>query len=401
MLFVAAFSSSIAAEERLPVLSGKAFAAEVGRGRVTVDEIFEIWGPAWYETIAETRSGQLSPEKCDRKLQNEWREALDTVIREEALYQEAQTQHEKHLKDAIDKIYRSQSQRKDGPSRQQVAKEVNHQAQKQIARALDRMVERFIKAAGGLLQLKRVLKNRNLTYEEWKYRLQKKAFTGHYLELLLRPKVGMNPRPREILDYYKGNEKAFIKKGNVTFRHIFFSHEKRGGEVASRLAAVNLYEAIMAKKISFEAAARKHSDDPVSQEKGGLETKPAIEADREIWLHDVREAARQEKPGILGPILISPFGSHLITLIGVGKDIPISFRYVQKSISVKIQSERWEQAISDLYIELKRDAHLQILLPTFPAELSWKQVQAYESSNPPTYHIGVGARPGPDSLPLQ
>lgn len=384
-------------EGEIPPIDRKAFVAVVDRERVTLDQVLEIWGPAWYEAISAARAGEISPAACDHRLQREWMRAVDTAIRDEVFYQESIRQEEKMFQQHLDQIYRAQTRASgsNGESKSVLEQRLRRQYERMIERQVEEMIERQIRASGGIEALKRTILRRGLTWEEWRRRLIRKAMIYRFLYLTIEP-LGQNqpePRPTDIREFYQKNPDQFQLPGRVRFRHILFSSEARGGEDAAYQAAVSVYEAIRDGRISFEEAARKHSDDAVSREQGGLETEISPDPDREAWLSDVREAARGEKPGTLGPILMSPRGCHLVFLEKAEKGRILPFREAQSIIVQRMKADRWEKESQALYEELKKKTHIEILMPEFPSALSCASISSRAPGFPPLRRIGLEAVP--------
>ncbi len=374
-------------------------AAEVGESKIMADQVFEVWGPAWYEAIAEVRRGRLTMEECDRRLQSEWEKSLETVIREEVFYQEAKRETEKLIQRLTDRFYEVQSayaarRREPTPSRNAVEAEVRHRFQRTTERQLEDLVDRYVKASGGVERLKQVIANRGINWEEWRRRLERKAYTNTYLHEALSPVVPREPRPADIRDYYQQHKEEFVEPGKVVFRHILFSAQSRGSEDAARLAAENVYRAIAEGRLTFEEAARKHSDDPRSRELGGLETDLASEPEREAWLQNVREAVRKEKPGEMGPILVSPLGCHLVMLMSVEPTKPLPFSVAQRLIAKRIFTSKWEEEVQKLYATLRDKTRVRILAERFPPDLSCAAALPAERRLP-TMPVGPSATQPP------
>jgi len=373
-------------------------AAEVAEAKIMLDQVFEVWGPAWYEAVAEVRRGRLAMEECDRRLQAEWEKSLETVIREEIFYQEAKRETEKLIQRLADQFYEVQSayaarRREPSPSRNAVEAEVRRRYQRTAERQLNDLVDRYIKASGGIERLKQVLANRGINWEEWRRRLERKAYTNTYLHEALSPLVPREPRPADIREYYQQHKDEFVEPGKVSFRHILFAVQNRGNEDAARLAAENVYRAIAEGRLTFEEAARKHSDDAASRERGGIETDLAPEPEREAWLQNIREAVRKEKEGEIGPILVSPLGCHLVMLVSVEPSKAIPFNEAQRIIAKRMFARKWEEEVQKLYVELKAKTRVRILAERFPPELSCSAALQTERRAPAIYGIGPSAIP--------
>lgn len=380
----------------LPDPSVKRFALEVGTARISEQQIFEVWGPVWYDTIARTHAGKITPGECDRVLQEEWSRALETVAREEMFYQEADREFDQMIAKRAQMMFEQQTGRRSSPesymSEQRIEKELRHLYNKEVERQLTDFVDRYIRAAGGLEQLKKVISGRGLNWIEWRERLRKKAFTEQYLRTVLGPRVPRHPRPADIRAYYREHKDEFLEPGAVSFRHILFAFDKRGGEEAARTAAINVYDAIADGRFTFEEAARRFSDDSLSKERGGLETEISPDPDREAWLSDIRNAAREETPGELGSILLSTAGAHLVQLVKTQPGTPVPFADAQRQIKERLYSAKWEEEVQAHYETLKTKVRIRILMPEFPAAYRWAAI-ARPGVTRPERRIGPTALP--------
>lgn len=151
-----------------------------------------------------------------------------------------------------------------------------------------------------------------------------------------------------------------------------------------------MYSAIEDKKITFADAATKYSDDKESASSGGLENGVSTDPEREAWLAEVREAAREQRPGELGPVLVSPRGCHLAILVSVGKPSLIPYAKAQKTILEKMRTDHWEKQSAALYAKLKGVVNVKIYLKQFPQSYSWENTRNSQG----TRRIGFGADPG-------
>lgn len=381
-------------EPELPSAGVKQFAAAVGTGQITLDQVLEEWGPSWYQVIGKVRSGRLAPNQADGALQQEWTRALDIVIREEIFYQEAMREHEKMIVSRARAIHDGQrsSRGNNGPPLRVIEREIRRRFNKSVERQLNYMIDRYIKASGGLENLKKVISRRDITWSEWRERLQRKAFTDQYLHSILGPRVPRDARPADIRNYYRDNPDEFTEPGLVIFRHILFGFEKRGGEEAARSAANDVYDALMEKRFTFAEAAKRFSDDEKSKAGGGLENAISPDPAREAWLSNIREALRSEKPKEIGPMLISPAGCHLVMLEQVQPGTKTSFREAQKTIARKLYSSKWEVEAGNLYKELRKAVRVDIKTPRFPDRYSWKTLSRKQAGRR-TRHIGPASLP--------
>lgn len=361
-----------AAGTPIPNPSEKRLAVEVGKGHITLDRVIETWGPAWQTTIQRARRGELSKEACHEALQTAWTEALQTVIREEMFYQEADREFEKTILTRARMIYENQRGRgssyDSGPTLRAIQRELKELFQKSVETQLNDFVDRTIRAAGGLSQLRKVIRDRGISWQEWRERIRRKAFTDQYLNMILGPRVPRDASPADVRKYFKEHPDEFVEPGQVRFRHILFSFDARGGEEAAELAAGNVYEALAAERFTFAEAALRFSDDAVSKKRGGLEEEISADPEREAWLSVIRKAARDQQKNKVSSILITNMGCHLVLLLEKKPGKPISFRNAQKTIRRKLYSARWEAAAQELHEELRDKVRVKILLPTYPED---------------------------------
>lgn len=367
----------------------EALVARVGAGSVTLGQVLSLWGPVWHEVRAQVMAGTLPAAAADAKLQTAWQEALQNQIRDEIFYQEAVREEERTFQSYVDRYVQMMArQRGSTPPRSSVERTLRTQQEEQLRGAVNRMVQRQIQAAGGFENLRRMLDARQISYSAWKNELTRKGRTLQYLHNRIDPFGEFQPRPRDILTYYRENPEEFTVPGEVVFRHILFANETRGGDDAAYQAAGSVWQAITDGRLTFEEAAQTHSDDPLSAARGGLETGVSTDPDREAWLADVRHALREETPGTLAPILLSSRGAHLGMLIETRPGERIPFETAQDTIAERMRNKRWEERTDDLYTQIREKVPVEILMPRFPTPFSLAQPPR---GMRPTRRIGMGA----------
>lgn len=385
-LFHSAVPASEAAPARPPRVEILAMGpvATVGHGKITADQVFELWTPVWYETLAKVRNGKMRPEEGDHRLTEEWQKAVLALIKDELFFQEAEREHNSMINNFVDNIVRQGADR----PRMQIASEVRRAMEQDMDKHFRRLNAELIKETGGMLKLHKVLEGRGISFMEWQNRLKKKAFTQTYLTLVLKPRTP-NPGPRQIQQYYASHPEEFSKPGRLRFRHIFFSTAKRGSDQAQD-DAVDVWERLVDGEIDFEAAARQYSDDAESKARGGLETEDeAVDPEREAWLADIRTALREETPGAVGPILESPFGFHVTELLDIGPDRKIPFSEVSRDIDRKLQNRIWEEETDRYFAGIRKNTDIQVLMPSFPPTLSCAAQAGLDLRSPTVYNTAT------------
>lgn len=371
--------------------AGKEVVARVGGDSITLDQLVEQWGPAWYEVIAKANSGTLSPAEVDKQLQAAWNKALETAIKDEVFYQEAQREFDQQFQKMVDGVA-SGGQNSEG--RHIVEERLKRLINKHRNEQITRIVEQSVKSAGGFENLARILNSRGISFDEWKARLVRKAYTYSFLYSLFEP-MGENvqPSPVKIRNFYRSHPELFTEPGAVAFKQIFFDNTKRGGEQGSYKAASSVYAAIMDGRMTFDEAVAKYTDDPESKTHGGLEQGVSPDPDREAWLSEVRNAAREQAPGKLGPVLISPRGCHLVVLVSAAQGRVTPFGVAQKQIQSKMSNDDWEQRSKELYDRLKQVVSIEVVQQQFPQRYAWANVQGKALPR----RIGIGANPALDT----
>ena len=339
--------------------------AFVDAARVTAGDVLELWTPIWSETQARVRNGRLDPREGDRRLQIEWEKAVTALVKDEVFFQEADREHSSTVNRYVDMIMRGS----EGVSRSEVAARVRREVDADMQRYFRELNSDIVRESGGMIKLSKVLESRGMSFTDWQNRLRKKAFTQSYLHMILSPRAP-EPGPRQVQEYYAAHPEEFSSPGTVRFRHIFFSNAARGEDEAREDAAA-VWEMIAGGEISFEEAARTYSDDVVSKGNGGLETSAEAEdLEREAWLSDIRAALREEKAGGLGPILESPFGCHVATLVSIGEGRRVPFSEVRARIERKLAGAVWDEETDKYFRSIARGTPIRIVRRTFPEHLS-------------------------------
>lgn len=356
--------------------------ASVGHARIGVEQVFELWTPMWYETLAKVRNGKLSAAEGDSKLNEEWRRALTALIKDELFFQEAEREHNSFVNAVADNFVRQGDPRPRG----QIANEIRNAMQQDMDKYFRQLNADLIRESGGAVKLHKVLEGRGITFNEWQNRLRKKAFTQSYLHQILKPRTP-EPGPRQIQEYYASHPDEFAQPGLVRFRHIYFSNAKRGAEQA-REDAAEVWQLLVDGEMDFAAAAERFSDDEESKARGGLETgETASDPEREAWLADIRTALREETPEAIGPILESPFGCHIAMLYTIGQDRKIPFGEVRRDIERKLQSAVWEAETDRFFSVVRKNTDISVHMPNFPPSLSCASQAGLDARGPRVYQM--------------
>ena len=362
--------------------------ARVDVGSVTLDQILEQWAPAWYEITSQAITGAVAPGEVDARIQEAWDKAVDAAVRDEVFYQESVREFENFFQKLVEGY--ASGAGGSGTSRRQIEERLRGIINRNRQQQIDQIIRQSISSAGGFDNLVGVLRARGLTYEEWKERIVRKAYTYGYLFTLFEPMGDkVQPSPAKVLAYYRENQDKFTEPGRIVFRHIFLDNATRGGEDGAYDAATRVYSAIADGRMDFVQAAQTYSEDAQTKATGGLVDDISADPEREAWLSEVRRAASQQEPGKLGQILISPRGCHIVMLERAEPGQVVPYARAQKLILERMQRDRWEEKSDDYYRKLREVVHVEVLQPQFPAEYAWRNVQGKKIPR----RIGMGTLP--------
>ncbi|MHC4870416.1 MAG: peptidylprolyl isomerase [Planctomycetota bacterium] len=376
-----------------PKKSSHLSVAQVGLNRVDFTKAYEIWGPVWREVIISCHNKKISDNEADTKLQKSWTEALETSIREEIFYQEAERNMEKQINEYAKKAFESKkgpsAYMLDSPAYKGIRTRIKTRYYDMVQQNLQATIERQVKKAGDREKLYKILARQGVGWEEWKSMIRRKILINFYLESSVPQNRISQSRPSEVREYYKNNIKDFKKPDITVFKHIFFSFKLSGGEDKTKEIASSVYSELQEKVISFDDAVKKYSQDKSSIPAGGLEPLPrqlqtadSFSAERSLWLKEVKQAAAKISKKGLGPLLISESGCHIINIIEKQSGDAVPFSRAQKEIANLIRNQKREALIQKLYVRLKNTVRVKILMPEYPPKFSWNSIKSDNPDNP-------------------
>jgi len=156
---------------------------------------------------------------------------------------------------------------------------------------------------------------------------------------------------KDLRDYYAANEKRYTALEERRASHILVKVDA-GASAADRAKAKSKAEALLAEvkknPASFDAVARKNSDDPGSAEKGGdldffgrggLAAKP------------LEDAAFALKVDEIAPLVESEFGYHIVKLTGMRGGEKRSFESVRAEAEAEVQTQLAQKRFSEAAAE--------------------------------------------------
>ena len=164
-------------------------------------------------------------------------------------------------------------------------------------------------------------------------------------------KKGISVADKDLRDYYTANEKRYTSLEERRASHILVKVDANAS-AADRAKAKTKAEGLLAEvkknPASFDAVARKNSDDPGSAEKGGdldffgrggLAAKP------------LEDAAFALKVDEIGPLVESEFGYHIVKLTALRGGEKRSFEAVRAEIEAEVQTQLAQKRYSEAAVE--------------------------------------------------
>lgn len=140
-------------------------------------------------------------------------------------------------------------------------------------------------------------------------------------------------------EQYAANKADYVTKGVVNVEHVLISTSKHDKESALKIAEQVAREA-KANPAEFPKLVEKYSDDDSKAKNHGR----IDDAGSENFVPAFAEAARKlTKPNEISPVVLSPFGYHVLRLLEHKPDVQQSYDQVSKSIIAKLEKD-WVEA---------------------------------------------------------
>jgi len=152
--------------------------------------------------------------------------------------------------------------------------------------------------------------------------------------------AGVEVEEREIAEYYDSHREDFVRPETADVSQIL---------VDSKELAQELRKTILARRSSFEDAAREHSQGPEATSGGNLgafargELPPSFDA-------EVFALA----PGAISQVVSTDFGFHLFRVNSLTEQKPLSLDEVRETVRVELLREKSEEAMRRYVAELER-----------------------------------------------
>lgn len=245
------------------------------------------------------------------------------------------------------------------------------------------MLKQQIPGASGLSTAEFKQAYEEQTGQSWnvaKVQLEKSFIVQKFIKEKAQPQIAKikDPTDAELKDFYNKNKSQMVTPDLVQVKHIFFNSQARK-ETEALKEANNVYDELVAKKLTFEEAVNRYSDDIQSKSVGGLlgggvfitYDNPQTE---QILGDTFIDTAMNTKEGTFSKPVKSPSGYHIIY---VEKRIPaqiLSFDgvlpmdpkvTVKDSLKYQFKSMQEQnivkEVLDNLTEELQKRATIQIL----------------------------------------
>ncbi len=208
---------------------GQEVVAVVGGRFISRHDVEHSWRTAYERVEGLARRHQLSPDQRLERLQLDWRQAINRLVQERLILQEADRERQQ----LIDRYAFQLASRSDvtpAMARMEIEQQFRAFEDRQFARWRDEAVDE----AGGWPKLRGQLQRQGQTRAEWEQQLRDQFV----VRVFLQQRVGsVNVSPREIRAYYAEHRDNYTKPLEFRFREILLRPEKFQSEANFRQVA--------------------------------------------------------------------------------------------------------------------------------------------------------------------
>lgn len=230
---------------------------------------------------------------------------------------------------------------------------------KQVKERMERVRQGFADEAAFKAQLAKA----GLTPE----RMEEEMLTQLLIEQAVSEKIkpeSITVSPTDIETFYRENMRLWQQPDLIRARHILIRVADTASP-ADKDAKRKVIDAIrkrIASGESFEKVAKEVSEDPGSAENGGL--LPLFGKNQMV--PEFEKAAFSQEVNKLGPVVTSPYGYHIIEVLEKRAARTVPLEEVRDEIAKHLVVRGRAKAVQALLAQMKKDANVQIFLPTPP-----------------------------------
>ncbi|AWG43201.1 hypothetical protein CR532_00545 [Candidatus Borreliella tachyglossi] len=256
------------------------------------------------------------------------------------------------------------------------------EALKQGIKVGDEEVMQTIRTQFGLVslsddQIKQMIESQGTNWNELLASMKRSLSSQKLILKTAQPKFSeiKAPDEKEVVEYYEANKTKFVNPDIARVSHVFFSSkDKKRSDVLAR--AKDIANQIKSKKITFEEAVRKYSDDEASKAKNGdlgFLARGDQNAQNVLGADFIKEVFMLDKGDISQPIS-SKEGFHIIKItemysqkfLGlndkVSPNVDMTVKDAIKNNIVNVQQQKIVAKVQqEIYEKLNKSASVQIL----------------------------------------
>jgi peptidyl-prolyl cis-trans isomerase C len=265
------------------------------------------------------QKGTFDPQRNEEKSEEQLREeALQVLIENELLFQEAQRRGFSAVQEEVDQEMQTIAGQFPGPA--------------SFEKALSQM---------------------NVSREDLRRDLERAQTVERMVESTIEPGIGVNPE--EVRAYYDANPQLFTDPERIHIRHILLrvdpsTTEEKKAEVRQTLEG--LRKRVLAGE-SFEALADQYSQDMRAGKGGDLGYLA-----RGQLADDFEQAVFALQPGQLSGVVSSPYGYHLVQAVERRPSTLVGFERIEAPLTGFLHRSKVDDAVKALAKELREKAKI-------------------------------------------
>ena len=226
-------------------------------------------------------------------------------------------------------------------------------------------------------QIKQMIENQGTNWSSLLSSMKRSLSAQKLVLKVAQPKFSevKTPDEKDVVEYYEANKTKFVNPDIARVSHVFFtSKDKKRSDVLAR--AKDIASQIKTKKITFEEAVRKYSEDEGSKSKNGdlgFLARGEQNAQNVLGMDFIREVFSLKKGDISHPIS-SKEGFHIIKVtetysqkfLGlkdkISPNVDMTVRDAIRNNMVNAQQQQIVARVQqEMYDKLNKSANVQIL----------------------------------------
>lgn len=214
------------------------------------------------------------------------------------------------------------------------------------------------------MSLETVLAMQNWTEEEFERNLRTDLAINKLLETHVKDTT--EPTDKELQEYYDENLEQFDAPESVSARHILIATAQSDTEEqkAEKKAKAEEIRQKLLDGADFAELAKEYSDCPSKARGGDLGT-----FYRGQMVQAFEEAAFQQQPKEIGPVVETPFGYHIIEVLEHQQARKIGLEEVKERLAKGLFSQKRQRAAQEYVTQLRNKAQIEFLDPSLQSML--------------------------------